>query len=185
MPRSDRLLTSVSPDKSARFGALAQRNGVSKSKLLSLLVDAALAKSGVPEGEGSPATKAPRSESRYVPPAKYTVRVQGLDAAALEQRAEALGMPASSYAAQVLRAHLRANPPVPYEAFQELKRVVNELGGIRAHLIQLVASDNPGRFINPELGEAVRKLLPALKTIREDVQNVLIANSKAWTSGDA
>jgi hypothetical protein len=74
---------------------------------------------------------------------------------------------------------------MPYEEFQRLKRLVNELAGIRATLVELTLSEQPGRALDPTLAEAVKKLLPALKTIREDVQKVLVANSKSWEAGDA
>jgi hypothetical protein len=184
MTRSVRLKASVLAEQSARFTALAERRGLSTSRLLATLVDEALAKSGVPEGEGLPAHAARRT-SDYVPPTKYTVRLQGLDAAALERRAGERGMPASSYAANVLRAHLRANPPMPFSEFEQLKRVVNELAGVRSLLVRLVESDDPGRLIEAEIANAVRKLLPALKSIRQDVQAVLEASSKSWEVGDA
>lgn len=184
MTRGARLFASVPPEQSARFSALAERRGLSTSRLLATLVNEALAKSGVPEGEGLPAHAARRT-SDYVPPAKYTVRLAGVDAASLERRAEQRGLPASSYAANVLRAHLRANPPMPYSEFEQLKRVVNELAGVRALLVRLVESDDPGREVDTTIANAVRKLLPALKSIRQDVQAVLEANSKSWEAGDA
>ena len=184
MTRSVRLKASVPPEQSERFTALAERRGLSTSRLLAMLVDQALAQNAVPEGEGR-ATSTSRETHGYVPPAKYTVRLQGLDAAALERRATERGLPASSYAANVLRAHLRANPPMPYTEFEQLKRVVNELAGLRALLVRLVESDDPGRFIDAGIASAVRKLLPALKSIRQDVQSVLEANSKSWAAGDA
>jgi hypothetical protein len=60
----------------------------------------------------------------------------GLDAARLEARAQARGVTASRYVSHLLRAHLRADPPMPYGEFQELKRVVNELAGVRAAIAE-------------------------------------------------
>ena len=184
MPRASQLKASVPPEQSERFTALAERRGLSTSRLLATLVDEALAKNAVPEGEGR-ATSTSRDSPRYVPPAKYTVRLQGLDAAALERRATERSLPASSYAANVLRAHLRAHPTMPYTEFEQLKRVVNELAGVRALLVRLVESDDPGGFIDAEIAGAVRRLLPALQSIRQDVQATLVANSKSWEAGDA
>ena len=130
-------------------------------------------------------TGAVRKDAPYTPPPKYTIRLQGLDAAALERRAEGREMPPSSHAAQVLRAHLRTSTPVPYQEFQQIKRIVNELGGIRASLFQLAASAAQRSRFDAELCDAIRKLLPLLKSVREDVQNTLSANSKSWEAPDA
>jgi hypothetical protein len=94
-------------------------------------------------------------------------------------------MTASGYVAHVLRAHLRADPPMPYGEFQELKRVVNELAGIRAAMAQLASREGPAQALEPSLKDNVLKLLPALKQIRDKVQDTLVANSKSWEAPDA
>jgi len=180
MAHSARLLTSVSPDQQVRFAELAEAQGVSSSKLLARLVHRALIE--------EPAAKVQRllaeAHAGKAPAEKYTVRLMGLDAARLEGRAQARGLTASGYVAHVLRAHLRADPPMPYGEFQELKRVVNELAGIRAAMAQL-ASGGAALGLEASTRENVMKLLPALKQIRERVQDTLIANSKSWEAPDA
>lgn len=195
MTTSARLLTSVPPAQDARFTALAAQSGLSKSKLLALLVDAALARNAVPEQaqhaaqetrkgveKGPVSTWANRSatDKPYIPPAKYTVRLRGEDAATLECRAEQRHMLPSSYAGQVLRAHLRASPPMPYAEFQTIKRLVNELGGIRGTLFELLTAQRVGQRIDAPIIDAIQKLLPALKNTRQEVQNMLTANSRSW-----
>lgn len=172
MTASARLLTSVEPEQHERFSELAAAQGVSLSMLLARLVRRALIEN--PEAkvkrllEGAAAGKAPAE--------KYTVRLMGLDAARLESRAQARGITASGYVAHVLRAHLRADPPMPYGEFQELKRVVNELSGIRGAMAQLASREAATQGLEPSLKENVLRLLPALKTIREKGQDMLIAN---------
>jgi predicted HicB family RNase H-like nuclease len=181
MSESARLNTSVPPDQHERFAELAAAQGVSASKLLAKLVWTALKEN--PEAkvrrllEEAAAGKAPAE--------KYTVRLMGLDAARLESRARARGVTASGYVAHLLRAHLRADPPMPYREFQELKRVVSELAGIRAAMAQLASRDGTTQGLEPSLKENVLKLLPALKQIRERVQDMLISNSKSWEAPDA
>jgi hypothetical protein len=82
-------------------------------------------------------------------------------------------------------AHLRADPPMPYGEFQELKRVVNELAGVRGALAQLASREGSTQGLEPSLKENVLKLLPALKQIREKVQDMLISNSKSWEAPGA
>jgi hypothetical protein len=181
MAASARLLTSVPPDQRERFSELATAQGVSSSKLLARLVHRALAE--------NPAAKVKRlleaTAAGKAPAEKYTVRLMGADAARLEGRAQARGMTASGYVAHVLRAHLRADPPMPYGEFQELKRVVNELAGIRAAMAQLASREGPAQALEPSLKDNVLKLLPALKQIRDKVQDTLVANSKSWEAPDA
>jgi hypothetical protein len=179
MAASARLLTSVPAAQRERFTELAAARGVSVSHLLARLVDTALAE--------SPAEKLQRlhfaARDERAPAEKYTVRLLGADAAHLEERAQARSLTASGYVAHVLRAHLRSNPPMPYLEFQELKRVVNELAGIRGTLSQLLAEPRD-TAIEASLGQSVLKLLPALKQLREKIHDTLVANSKSWGSSD-
>lgn len=179
MAASARLLTSVSAAQRERFTELAAARGVSVSHLLARLVDTALAE--------TPAEKVRRLSlaalEERAPAEKYTVRLLGTDAAHLEQRAYARSLTASGYVAHVLRAHLRADPPMPYTEFQELKRVVNELAGIRGALAQLLDA-NRTVPIETSLSQNVLRLLPALKQLREKIQDTLIANSKSWATPD-
>ena len=181
MSESARLKTSVPPDQHERFAELAAAQGVSASKLLARLVWTAL--------KENPEAKVKRlleeAAAGKAPAEKYTVRLMGLDAARLESRAQARGVTASGYVAHLLRAHLRADPPMPYGEFQELKRVVSELAGIRAAMAQLASRDGTAQGLEPSLKENVLKLLPALKQIRERVQDMLISNSKSWEAPDA
>jgi hypothetical protein len=195
MPTSTRLLTSVPPAQDARFTALAAQSGISKSKLLALLVNAALARNAVADPTRHAETDAGNGPMKgithragdaaaYIPPAKYTVRLRGEDAAALERRSGQRNMLPSSYAGQVLRAHLRASPPMPYAEFQTIKRLVSELGGIRGTLFELLAPQRAGQRIDAPLIDAIQKLLPALKNTRQEVQNMLTANSRSWEAPD-
>ena len=181
MTESVRLKTSLPPDQRERFTDLAAAQGVSASKLLARLVWTAL--------KENPEAKVKRliaeAAAGKAPAEKYTVRLMGADAAHLEARAQARGVTASGYVAHLLRAHLRADPPMPYGEFQELKRVVNELAGIRGAMAQLASREGSTQGLEPSLKENVLKLLPALKQIRERVQDMLISNSKSWEAPDA
>jgi hypothetical protein len=104
----------------------------------------------------------------------------GADAATLEEPAQGRRMTASGYVAHLLRAHLRAEPPMPYKEFKELKVVTNELASIRGALLALVNRRAPHDEVEASLRENVLRLLPALTQIRDRVQETLIANSKSW-----
>jgi len=181
MTESARLKTSLPPDQRERFTELADAQGVSVSKLLARLVWTALRE--------NPEAKVKRliaeAAAGKAPAEKYTVRLMGADAAHLEARAQARGVTASGYVAHLLRAHLRADPPMPYGEFQALKRVVNELAGVRAAMAQIASREGPMQGLDPVVRENVLKLLPALKQIRDKVQDTLVANSKSWEAPNA
>ncbi len=178
---SARLLTSVPQVERERFTALAAERGVSVSHLLARLVHTAIAE--IPTARLQRLTAAAANDK--APAEKYTVRLMGADAATLEERAQGRCMTASGYVAHVLRAHLRAEPPMPYKEFQELKVVTNELASIRGALLALVNQRAPHDEVEAPLRENVLRLLPALKHIRDRVQETQIANSKSWEAPGA
>jgi hypothetical protein len=181
MTASARLLTSVEPEQRERFSELAAAQGVSSSKLLARLVHRAL----IENPEAKVKRLLEEAATGKAPAEKYTVRLMGLDAARLESRAQTRGVTASGYVAHVLRAHLRADPPMPYGEFQELKRVVNELAGVRAAMMRLASQQGSIQAIEPSLKDNILRLLPALKQIRDKVQDALVTNSKSWEAPNA
>jgi hypothetical protein len=52
-------------------------------------------------------------------------------------------------------------------------------------MAQLASREGSTQGLEPSLQENVLKLLPALKQIRERVQDMLISNSKSWEAPDA
>ena len=62
--------------------------------------------------------------------------------------------------------------------------MVNELAGIRGALNELVTKPPAGTLIEEGLLESIFKLLPALKSIRAQVHDTVIANSKSWAVPD-
>lgn len=181
MPASARLFATVPRDQHDRLSKLAYAQGLSVPRLLAGLVDKALAEN--PESRVR-RLMAQAQEDR-APAEKYTVRLMGSDAARLEERAQARHLTPSGYVTQLLRAHLRANPPMPYKEFEELRRVVNELAGIRGALQQLATPRVPRELIERSLRENVLRLLPALQQIRDKVQETLVANSRSWETPNA
>ena len=182
MPASARLLTSVSPEHHERVAQLAAEQGVSVSKFLARLVTKAVVEAPIEKMKRLARNAADDKAAAE----KYTVRLLGLDAARLEERAYARGLTASGYVAHVLRAHLRANPPMPYQEFQELKRLVNALAGIHAALAQSAAADGAHGSVNPTLNAATQeRLLTSVNRARKDVEALLVANSRSWGTLDA
>ena len=176
MAISARMITSVPADQREQFASRAAAEGLSVSQLLARLVRRANAEDLSVRLERLPA----EASSDKTPAQKYTVRLMGIDAANLEERAQVRRMTPSGYVAQVLRAHLRANPPMPYREFQQLKQGVNELTAIRGVLQQLVTEPSLVAGLDASVRENILRLLPALKGIRDQVQACLVVNSKSW-----
>ncbi len=200
MATSARLLTSVPEVERERFTALAAERGVSVSHLLARLVRTAIAES--PTARLQRLT--PAAANDKAPAEKYTVRLMGADAATLEDRAQGRCMTASGYVAHDLRAHLRAEPPMPYKEFQELKVVTNELASIRGALLSaggtLVLS--PLTFVDfagmddarhaSQAGEFIGSIAPHLFfshfdpfTVRTREFAVMTGQTKESPAGDA
>ena len=172
MAASARLFTSVPPISASDFRNSPRAQGVSSSRLLARLVHRALVEN--PEAKGE---TAPRGSGRRQGACGEVHRA--LDGCSMRRvsksRAQARGITASGYVAHVLRAHLRADPPMPYGEFQEL-----EARGERARRrsaaqwrSSLANSAHRTRKLEASLRENVLRLLPALKQIRDKVQEML------------
>ena len=179
--RASRLFTSIPAPQHLRFSQLASIHGVSSSKLLALMVDRVLAKQAA-SGDLPPTVDGVGIRKRCS--TKYTVRLQGDEAMRLQQRSSRRGMQPSSYAAHVLRAHLRKDPPLPYGEFAQIKRLVNELSGVRGMLMEVVQRDAGAGRLDTQVIDAITRLLPSLKSIREDVRASMDANVRSWALGD-
>jgi hypothetical protein len=176
MPATARLFATVPAEQQERLSELAYAKGLSLPRLLAGLVDKALAE--------NPDEKVKRlvaqAQDDRAPAEKYTVRLMGIDAARLEERAQGRGVTASGYVAHLLRAHLRSEPPMPYAEFQRVKRAVSELTRIRVALQLLVTQGGTSEALDASLRDNVLRLLPPLKQIRDKVDALLMANAESW-----
>lgn len=180
MAASARMITSVPADQREQFASRAAAEGLSVSQLLARLVRKANAE--------EPGVRIERLRSAITddkaPAQKYTVRLLSADAAQLEERAQVRQVTPSGYVAHLLRAHLRAGPPMPYKEFLEFKRSVSELSAIRGALQALVYQGSAAEPLDAVTRENVLRLLGPLKQIRQQMEDTLQANSKSWeTSG--
>ena len=91
----------------------------------------------------------------------------------------------TTYAAALIRAHLRTDPPMPLAELARLERSLSEvtviarrLGQIARHLRQAAGDDRSVSLDFASVVEAVRQL-------RQDVRDVVKANVISWESDDA
>jgi hypothetical protein len=116
----------------ARFRELAMRAGMSESALALIAIRTLLD----PDGKPPQTTTIPRE--RIAATDRVTIRLRPGDGATIAQRAAARGMRVSGYLAALVRAHVRANPPLPAAELAVLKKSVALLAGL-GHVFARVA----------------------------------------------
>jgi len=94
-------------------------------------------------------------------------------------------MPAATYVAALLRAHLRALAPLPQEELAALKRSIAELGSVGRNLNQIArVAHQTGRITGPGRDD-LRSMLKICEAMREHIKSLVRANVTSWESGYA
>jgi len=168
----------TTPETKAQFTALAISRGLSQSKLLGLVLDSLLSRNQVAV-RPQQRSNGSRDEDRI------TVRLRPGDGRLLRRRAQARNMNYTTYAAALIRSHLRANAPLPLAELARLERSLSEVTVIARRLGEIArqfrqAADD-GRGVSLDLASAVE----AVRQLREDVREVVKANVISWESDDA
>jgi hypothetical protein len=182
------IKTRVSPDTKARVNEAAQRQLLTESVWLRRAVDAALRSELLSEDALihcpgiRPSTQAPRVGSART---RICIRIRHGDRLILRERAEARGMPAATYIAVLVRAHLRALAPLPSEEVAALKRSVAELSSIGRNLNQIArVAHQTGRITGPNRDD-LRSMLKVCEAMREHVKELVRVNKATWENGYA
>lgn len=172
------LTTWLDADAKDRFAAAARAQDMSESALLRRVVESFLVSTGANtttmEGRVEPVARSGR----------ISVRLRDDDLLLLRERAVARQMPTSYYVSLLVRAHLRAQTPIPTAELAAFKRAVAELGAIGRNVNQIAHAVNRGQWPHgPEL-EAFRAIHHALITLRDHFKAMIAANLTSWESGD-
>jgi hypothetical protein len=173
------LSTWVSEETKRRFAAVARYEGLSESALLKRIVGLMLQSAGL-----DPASSSERVE-RVARGARLTVRLPLDDQRLLRERAAARNMPAATYSAMLIRAHLRALTPLPKEERSALKRSIAELGAIGRNLNQIARATNQGERVSGPSSADLRAVVRACEGLRDHVKALIRANDKSWEDGNA
>ena len=189
------IKTRVSPDTKARVSQEAQRELLTESLWLRRVVDAALC--SAPASSDAPRWKTvagsldgrvrqrQRREAAGVGRARLYTRLRHDDWLILRERAERRGMPAATYVAALLRAHLRALAPLPREELAALKGSIAELGLIGRNLNQIArVAHQTGRITGPGRDD-LRSMLKICEAMRDHIKALVRANVASWQSGHA
>lgn len=169
----------VAPETKAAFRALAQRERMTESALLKQLLGVMLR-----SGDESTELSIERTEavSRL---SRLSVRLQADDQLLLRERSAARGMPAATYVSVLVRAHLRALPPLPREELLALKRTVTELSAIGRNLNQVArVAHQSGRVTGPTRDD-LRAMLKVCEGLRDHLRELIKANVSSWRDGHA
>ena len=89
----------------------------------------------------------------------------------------------TTYAAALIRAHVRADPPMPLEELALLDRGLAEISAVGRRLNQIAGAVGEGQGIDPLRMEFVA-VLHAVEELRRALREVVKVNRMSWESAD-
>ena len=169
----------VSSETKSLLQRIAEREHVTESALVRELLETLVRASAA---EGPERGKSDVAELRAV---RISIRLSPDDRQLLSERATARGMPSATYAAVLVRSHLRKVTPLPTEELAALKRSIAELGAIGRNLNQIATALNVGARLEGPGRQHVELMLKIAVGLRDHVKALLIANETSWERGYA
>jgi hypothetical protein len=94
-------------------------------------------------------------------------------------------MASATYVSVLVRAHLRALPPLPKDELAALKHAVGELGAVGRNLNQIARAANQGARIAGPGREEFKAILKICEALRNHTKDLIKANTASWVSGYA
>lgn len=165
-------------DQKAGFAALAASRGLSESKLLGMLIDSVMARNPVDEMGDKRHGKAEEGD-------RITLRLRPGDRKWLRLRAEKRGMKYTTYAAALIRAHVRADPPMPLKELARLERGLVEISAIGRRLNPIAGAVSERQGVDPGLRAELAAVRQAVEELRQTLREVVRVNRISWESADA
>ena len=193
MVASHVVKTRVSADTKARVSEEAKRQLLTESLWLRRVVSAALTRAPTSEdsrraGDGILNRNPRHGQSRDVTSNTRTrlyVRLRHDDRLLLQERAQGRQMPASTYVAALVRAHLRTLAPLPRDELAALKCSIAELGALGRNLNQIARVANQTGHVTGPGRDDLRSMLKICEAMREHIKALVRANVATWESGHA
>lgn len=164
----------VGTDMKALIRLLADRQGITESRLVKNMLDAMLRNADLPRAPAPPAERFHRDSRVYV-------RLTPEDLRLLTERASARCLPAATYVSLWLRSHLRGLNPLPKAEYAALKESVSELAAIGRNLNQIARVMNQGGEAQLPGQSEVAAMLEVAVELRDEVKALLCANARSWT----
>jgi hypothetical protein len=167
----------VSVAMKAALRTAAQRQQLTESALLKRILEVMLQTAPVPEAE---------AESRAHPTrrARLYVRLTADDWASLRERAATRSMAPATYAANVLRTHLRGRAQLLHTELAMVKESVRELRAIGVNINQLAQVANRDGRVSGPTREDLSAFLKICTGLRDHVAALVRANARSWGSAD-
>ena len=176
-PVRQQIAAWATPERKSQFAALAASRALSESRLLGLLIDSVLERNPVEEVGEAHEGQAGKGD-------RITLRLRSGDGKWLRLRAQRRGMKYTTYAAALIRAHVRADPPMPIEELARLERGLAQISVIGRRLNQIAAAVGEGQGVDSGLRTELAALLPAMEELRHALREVVKINRISWESGD-
>jgi predicted DNA binding CopG/RHH family protein len=165
----------VTSETKAVLRMMASREGITESALVKQLLGAVLRTSAIDELPSSPTEGRRRNRD-----SRLTLRLAPEDLTLLQERAGARSMASATYAAVLLRSHLRNAVPLPKEELLALKRSIAELSAIGRNLNQIARAVNSGKRVSLPGRQELLTMLKIGEGLREHVKALLKANTASW-----
>jgi len=157
----------------AALHAAAERQQLTESALLKRILELMLQAAPVPDADAeSPAHSARR--------ARLYVRLTADDWASLRERAATRSMAPATYAANVLRTHLRGRATLLHAELATVKDSVRELRAIGVNLNQIAQVANRDGRISGPTREDLTAFLKICTGLRDHITALVRANAKSW-----
>jgi hypothetical protein len=167
----------VTADVKQRFGTSAHGQGLTESALLKRLIVASLVATGTVPGRG------PESVEPVADSARVSVRLRPDDLLLLRERARARQLPASTYVSFLVRAHLRAQTPLPTAELAALRATVAEVGALGRNINQIARTLSRGEPSATPNRADLHLILKALWKLRNHTKTLINTNVESWRSG--
>jgi len=164
-------------EKKARFAALAGSRGLSQSGLLGLMVDAVLARNPLDAAVEELHGRGGQGD-------RVSLRLRRGDGKLLRQRAQVRGMKYTTYAAVLIRSHLRVHPPMPLAELARLERSLAEVSSIAESLRGIGSAPAGWRGNDHTLGLELSRIVPAVERLWQQMRELVKANVLSWEASD-
>jgi hypothetical protein len=173
-----RVTVRLTIDKKSRFGALAASRGLSESGLLRELIASVLGPIA-----HDPAVEEAHAELGMTD--SFRIWLRPGDGKLLRVRAHEREMSYSAYVAALIRAHLRADPPMPFGELAQLERTLAEISAMGRSLTQSAALVGQGEGADLGMLAKLADLRQAVEELRRTLREVVKVNRISWESPDA